>query len=253
MIHTLFNQEVTLDKVEHKYYNKGGEQYLSFTRFFEYLSPKFDSHTISSHVARSEGTTGEEVRAKWAKTATDGTELDVALKHYSQTGQIQSVHAHLAEVVKEVSKKYKDYHRCYEDVVVFSNKYRVAGEIDKLSLLSNRRNCSFHISDFKRFEKGMSYEPKGQKWLNYPFNHLVNSKFTKIAFQMSFYAYLFEQLTEHRCEQLFIDVIIPDGDKYRNEVVQVNYLKMEVEYALEHFSSRILHDLEPKEDIVDEF
>lgn len=253
MVHTLYNQEVTLNKEEHRYYDREGLEYLSFSKLFNYLSPKFNADFIAGHVAKSQGVSKSEVLGTWQKATDNGTELDKALKNYARTGVVASEHLHLGDIVKEVTKKYVDYHRCYEDLVVFSKEYRVAGEIDKLSLTSNRRNCTFHISDFKRFEKGMSYEAKGQRWLNYPFDHLPNTKYTRVSMQMSFYAYLFEQLTEHKCERLFVDVITFEGGKFRNEVVPVNYMKREVEYLLEHFSNRILKELEPKVEIEDEF
>jgi len=260
MVHTLFSNDVYLDKDTHQYFDKDGREYMSFTRFFSFLSPKFDANMIAAATAKRDDTTKEAVLGKWQATADEGTRLDKTLKAYSQTGKIIPEGEGLEQVVREVSKKYVDYHRCYEDLVVFSKDYRVAGEIDKLSLTSNRRNCTFHISDFKRFEGGMTYEAKGQRFLNYPLDYLPNTKYVKIGFQLSFYAYLFEQLTNHKCEKLFIDLVIPQIANgvvvgHKNEVIPVNYMKREIEFCLEHFSNRVITALDGRkyEQIEDEF
>jgi hypothetical protein len=193
----------------------------------------------------------------WQKTANDGTRLDVAIKLFAETGEIKQEDRELEGLIKKVSEKYKDYHSVYSDLVVFSHQYRVAGEIDRLSLLSNRRDSSFIISDFKRMVS-ISQDYKGQKWLNYPFDHHLNSKYNKISWQLSFYAHLFSELTGRKCEKLFIDHIIPvyTSDKltgYRNVIIPVANLKTDVIAFLNHFQNRILKELEPKKIIIDEF
>ena len=150
-----------------------------------------------------------------------------------------------------VTKKYKDYHQNYEDLVVFNEEFRTAGEIDKLSLLSNRKDSVFHQSDFKRFEDGMSYEPKGKAWLNYPFAHYPNTKYTKITFQLSYYAWHFEKLTGRKCGRLFIDLIKPIKNSegkvvdFINEVIPVMYIRNDIELLLNTFKPQIMNIVEP--------
>jgi len=162
----------------------------------------------------------------------------------------------LEDVVKMVLAKYKGYDVCYEQVVIYSKEFRTAGSIDKLCILSNRKTSGFHIGDFKQFDNGMSYEPKGKKWMNFPFDHMVNSKWNHITCQLSFYAYHLEQLTGRKCERLFVDMIKPTKDsngkivKYDNYVVPIQYIKPQIEVALNKNKDRILEILEPTQQTI---
>lgn len=251
IIHSLYPQKVYLNAETHRYFDYGGKEYISFSKLFNFLSPKFEAEKIAGHVARSEGTTSEVILGKWNNATNEGTRIDNALTLYAQTGHILETDSDLEPLIKHVLKKYEDYNSCYEQLVVFSEHYRCAGSLDKLSLISNRKTSSFVISDYKTFDKGMSYESKGQKWLNAPFDYLPNSKYVKISFQASYYAKLFEDLTGRKCERLFVDMIIPIKDsagkviKYRNEVVPLMYMRPQVELFLETFKYKILSIVEP--------
>lgn len=250
MIHDLFPQKVRLFEDEHKYFHDNGDEYMSFSRLFGFLSDKFDAESVSKYVAKNSGVTKSDVLADWQSRTEEGTRVDNALTLYAQTGQILDSDKDLTNIVKHVLEKYKDYHRCYEQVVVYSEKYRCAGSLDKLSITSNRKNGSFVISDFKRFQDGMSYKAKGQRWLNYPLDYLTNSKYVKISIQCSYYALLFSELTGRPCERLFCDMIIPvfKDSKivgYKNQEIPLMYMKPEVELILETFSKQINSSLTP--------
>ena len=258
-IHNLFKQSVTLDKEQHRYFHDDGREFLSFSRLYGFLSPKFDGDRIAAAIAKRDGLETHDVKGKWQGATDEGTRLDAAIKRYTETGKVADEDADISEIVKRVCEKYASYHSVYSDVVVFSERYRVAGEIDRISITGNRRDSAFHISDFKRFEKGVSFLPKGQRWLNYPFAHHANSKYNRISWQMSFYAVLFSELTGRKCERLFIDVVQPVIKEnkvvdFMNYEVPVNFLKADVEYFLNHFEGRILEELNPKTiEITDEF
>ena len=85
-------------------------------------------------------------------------------------------------------------------------------------------------------------------WLNPPFNHLPNNKFTKISMQLSFYSFLFEELTGRGCEKLFIDLITPVFDENHRllsyKTKQYNCLfKNDIKIFLETFKDEILDEL----------
>lgn len=250
MIHSLYPQKVKLDKVEHKYHHDNGDEYMSFSRLYGYLSPKFDANAIAGHVARAKDVSKASILKEWQGATDAGTLFDVAIKTYTETGKVAAEHEHLKTLIIHVSEKYKVYNSVYSDLVVFNEKYRVAGEIDRLCLTSNRKDCTFIISDFK-FMKGISMEHKGQRWLNSPFDHHVNSKYTRISWQLSYYAHLFYLLTGRKCDRLFIDLIRPaaSGKGYVNEVIPVYNAQAEIMQFLEHFKDRILMDLEPKSEV----
>src|SRR6187399_314365 len=209
MVHTLYPAKVRLNEEVHKYYDAMDREYVSFSRLFSFLSPKFDSEKIASVVARSRGVSSEDVRGEWNNATNEGTRIDNALTLYAMTGQILDTDRDIEKLIKGVLVKYKYYNKTYEQLVVYNEEFRTAGSLDKLSLVTNRKDSDFIISDFKVFAKGMDYEYKGQKWLNAPFDYMLNSKYNKISFQLSYYAYHFELLTGRKCQRLFIDLITP--------------------------------------------
>lgn len=265
MIHNLFPNEVYLEPNEHKYFDSEGNQYISFSALYGKLVKKFDAVGISKLVSKANGKSADEVRQGWEQTATNGTRIDKALETYAQTATILPEDDDLKELVPHVLSKYKVYNKTFEQGVPYSKQYRVAGSWDKLSLTSNRKDSKFHLSDFKCFEKGYDslFTVSGQPWLNPPFNHLPNTKFTKISMQLSFYAFLFEELTGRGCEKLFIDLITPIFDEnhrllsYKNETIPTVYLKNDVKIFLETFKEEILDELNntinvPSEEVDDE-
>lgn len=243
--HTLFPNKVRLVEDTHQYFDNNNNEYIGFSKLYGFLADKFDAEMIAGFVAKKEGTTQKEILNKWQGQTDEGTRIDKALELYANTGQILKTDEDLAPLIKKVLEKYSVYNKCYEQVVVYNDKFRTAGSLDKLGIKSNRKDSSFHISDFKRFEDGMSYEPKGQKWLNAPFEHYPNTKYTKITFQASYYAWHFEQLTGRKCERLFVDMIRPIRDKegnitsYSNTQIPLMYIKRDIELLLEHTAMKV--------------
>ncbi len=258
-VHTLFPNKVYLDSEQHKYFDNEGLEYMGFSRLYGYICPKFDSENISKFVAKNSGTSQESVKATWQKTTDNGTRIDKALELYAQTANILESDRDIEHLVKEVLAKYKNYDKTFEQGIPYCSKRRLAGSWDKLSLTSNRKDSKFHLSDFKCFEKGYDslFKISGQAFLNAPFEHLPNTKFTKISFQLSYYAYLFELITGRKCERLFIDLITPiwnsDGTlkEYKNEVVPTMYLKNDVIALISHFEDRIIEDMTPSDNYID--
>ncbi|CAK0770608.1 conserved hypothetical protein [Gammaproteobacteria bacterium] len=244
MIHGLFNQKVYLDEIEHRYYNENKEEYISFSKLFGFLVEKSNFDMIAGFVAKKEGVSKEEVAAKWKAQTDEGTRIDKALELYAQTGQILKEDADLETVIKTVLDKYKVYKKTFEQVVVYNDGFRTAGSIDKLCLLSNLKNGKFHMNDFKCFEGGMQYAPKGQPWLNAPLSHLPNSKYVKICLQLSYYSWHYEKLTGMKCEAQFIDMIKPIKENgkvvgYSNTVIPCAYLKTDIEAMLNYYKPQI--------------
>jgi hypothetical protein len=252
-IHTLFPNKVYLDPIAHKYFDNEGLEYMGFSRLYGYLVPKFDSDGISRIMARNSGVSQEEIQAGWNKSTENGTRIDKALELYAQTATFLPEDADIKDLVVSVLEKYKGYNRTYEQGIPYDLERRLAGSWDKLSLVSNRKDSKFHLSDFKCFAKGYDslFKISGQSFLNAPFSHLPNNKYTKICFQLSYYAHLFEELTGRKCEKLFIDLITPswneDGtlNSYKNEAVPAMYMKNDVKLLLEYFKDKIVSDMTP--------
>jgi len=260
MVHNLFPNDVYLEPIKHQYFDASGNRYMSFSALYGKLVKKFDADKISRIIAINSDYSADEIKGHWNKATENGSRVDKALEMFAQVAMLSAEDEDLRPLVTTVLKKYKDYPRCYEQGVPYSKEYRVAGSWDKLSLTSTRKDSKFIVSDFKCFEKGFDslFVVKGQPWLNAPFSHLPNNKYTKISFQLSFYAYLFEMLTGRKCERLFIDLIVPKWntdntlESFENMIVPVNYLQNDVKILLDTYKNEIIAELDMVVDIDNE-
>jgi len=240
MIHTLFKNLVKLEPVEHKYYDGLGNQYISVTTLLKSISEKFED-TIAYKRA------SDQTKAEWKKKGTiaanHGTRIHNALELYAETGQVLAENADLAEAVKSIIGEYKGYHKCYDEICLFNEQFRIAGTADKICAVSNRKDCDVDIADFKtNLNKGIVFYSDYGKHLYPPFEHLHDCNYTKYAFQLSIYAYFFEQLTGRRVRQLYIHYI-PADDYMKHRKIPVLYMKNDVKLLLETYKEEVLSQI----------
>lgn len=246
----LFEPKVTLRESDHRYFDKDGNNYLSFSSLYSFVVDDFDAKKIAYFAG---GKNEEGMIAKldeWDAKRAEGTRIDKALDKYAKDGCVIEEDKDIEQAVKAILAGYGK--NCYEQMVVYCADYMVAGTLDKLSLTSNRKDSKFIVSDFKCFEDFNITEYR--KWLRPPFDHLPASKFTKISFQLSFYAYLLEKLTGKKCGGLFIHLIDPttckNGGEIKQEKVWVPYLKNDIIVFLETFKDQIKLKLNNKGEFV---
>lgn len=255
-MHNLFPIKVKLEPVSHKYYDNQGREFMSFSKVYELLAKKFDADFIAGRVAESKSDMSkEDVLRKWDGQRDEGNRVDEALELYAKTGQILKENEDIAELIKSVISQYSKYNRCYEQIVVYNENTLSAGSLDKLFIFSNRKDSAFGISDFKAFddivdEKGNVTTTSEETlfihrgWLNYPFEHLPNTKYTKICFQLSNYAWKFESLTGRKCKSLFIHLI--NIKQKTHKKIPVPYLKSDIELLYNTHGSKIKELLDAK-------
>lgn len=242
-MHNLYEQRVTLRESDHRYHHENGEEYLSFSRLYDFLVEPFDKENISRFVAKAKGVSQEDVLNDWNSRTENGSRIDKALEIYAKDKLIFDTDLDVQELIRSVADEYKDYHSTHEQLVLFNEEFRIAGMTDKLFIFGNRKDSNFGISDFKCYEKPEDlYKVRG--WAKEPFKHLHNSKFTKICFQLSTYAFMFESLTGRRCKELFIHVI--DSVNKTHKKVYVPYLRNDVLALLNHNKENILNKLNPE-------
>jgi len=239
-IHTLFANLVKLEPISHTYSDAEGTQYTSVTTLLKNISEKFED-TIAYKRA------SEDTRAQWkekGRVASDhGTRIHNALELYNETGQILKENADLEQAIKSIIDDYRGYHKCYDEVCLYNKEHRIAGTADKICALSNRKDCDVDISDFKtNLNKGIAFYNDYNKRLFSPFEHLHDCNYVKYSFQLSIYAYFFEQLTGRRVRQLFIHYI-PAHDYMQHKKIPVLYLKNDVELLLKKYSPKYIQEL----------
>lgn len=240
-IHTMFKPIVQLQHDTHQYFDVNGNQYISVSKLLTLISEKFED-TIAYQRA------SEATRAEWkgkGKVAADhGTQIHNALELYNQTGQVLVENSHLETPVKSIINEYKDYHQTHDEVCLYSPEYRVAGTTDKICVISRSKDSEVDLADFKtNISKGIYYFNSYKKRLFHPFDHLQDCNYVKYSFQLSLYAYFFEQLTGRKVRQLYIHYI-PPNNMMEHRKIPVMYLKNDVKLLLETYKNQILSLLE---------
>jgi len=241
MIHTLFPNKVKLEPEQHKYFDSLGNQYISVTTLLKHISEKFED-TIAYKRA------SEQTRAEWKQKGKDaadhGTRIHNALELYSETGQVLKENEDLLPAIKSILGEYSDYNKTYDEICLYNEEYRIAGTADKICALSNRKDCMVDISDFKtNISKGIQFYSDYNKRLFEPFDHLQDCNYTKYSFQLSIYAYFFEQLTGRKVRQLYIHFIPPDN-MLNHRKIPVLYLKNDVKLLLETYKKKVINEIE---------
>lgn len=240
-MHTLFPIEVRFKEDTHQYFNSAGEEYISVSHLLKTIAEEFDPDgKILAASAKKRGVSPEELQKEWRATAKKGTDhgsrIHNALEYYDKTGQIHSADQELEPAIKSITSYYRDYYQCHNEIMLYSHKYKIAGTTDKLNIVSSRGKW-VDISDYKTNLKGITYFSKYGKTLLHPFNHLQDCSYVKYSFQLSLYAYMFEQLTNYKIRQLFIHFIDPI-DHLQHRQIPALYLKPEVEYLLNEYESK---------------
>jgi hypothetical protein len=241
LIHSLFDNRVTLEPVSHKYYHLDGNQYLSVSALLKMMGEKFEDTPAYAKAT-------EETKAGWKKIGMDsaghGTRIHEALELYNQTGQILIENKDWEQAIKSIIGEYKDYHRTYDEVCLYNEEYRVAGTTDKICMISNRKDGEVDLADFKTNNRnGIVFFSNYKKRLFAPFDHLQDCNYIKYSFQLSIYAYFFEQLTGRKVRQLYIH-FVPADNMMNHRKIPVIYMKTDVKLLLESSKYKILSLLE---------
>lgn len=231
MGHGLFAERVKLDLENHVYTHENGDIYTGFSHVYERISKPFFKG-IAKVVAEKEGVEAKEVSQKWDAQRDEGIRIDDALTEYCKTGKCED--EKLIPALNQILEHYSLYKENHEQLIVYSEEYKTATAIDKLCCYSARKDGLVAISDFKCYEKMDLFGGSG--WLKEPFSHLPDNKFIKIAFQLGYGAYHFEQLTGRKVKKLFIHMVQPStiyNEKINQQIIDVPYLRTDVKQLLE--------------------
>lgn len=244
MNHGLFEEKVKLDAETHVYSDRNAQNYMGFSSTFDFVTTPF-FNGAAKLVAAKEGVQTSDIQARWDGQRDEGSRIDDALTLFAASGKVADGNEDIKDALEQILVHYKNYHKTHEQLLVYNETFCTATAIDKVGIHTNRKDSPFDISDFKCFEKMELFEHKG--WLKAPFNHLSDTKFIKIAFQLSFGAYHLEQLTGKKVKKLFIHLIKPSTCKksedgttiVEQQIIQCPYLKNDIILLLSTFADEI--------------
>lgn len=218
----------------HKYF-VDGKQYQSVTQVLSKYFEEFDSDgRILKCCALKVGKSEEELSAEWeakGKTARDfGTRVHELAELYLNKFPIDydklepKEQKYLRQVSKCMANRFSpDFVVIDTECLVYSEEYKIAGQID-LMLLDSNGNVA--LCDWKT-SKVIDIIGKGSKPCLNPISHLRDTNYTKYALQLSLYSYLLEQWGLRK-GHLFLIHLTEDGYK----TYPVGYRKKEIEDIL---------------------
>ncbi|MBQ7851721.1 MAG: hypothetical protein IKA19_02410 [Muribaculaceae bacterium] len=228
---------LTFDEVQH-IYTLNGRRMESVTTIVEDCFPKFDAEYWAARKAPALGLTPEQLIAQWEEKACQARELGTCMHekiehHYMG---ISSESDETFDLFLQFAKKYvlQPYRTEWR---IFYEEYGIAGTLDFLEY----RDGQFNIYDWKRSEKlvvngVVEKESRYRKTALPPIAHLSDTTFYHYALQVSIYRYILEKKYGINVSQSRLAVFHPS---YKcPHVIDIPYLRKEVELVLEHLSQR---------------
>jgi hypothetical protein len=179
---------MTFEEIEHRY-EKNGIEYTSVGNFLDKFRPPFEKELIAGMVAKKTGKEPNEVISMWdlnSQISTNyGTSLHKGIEYWIKFGEISKL-PHIKETTEKFAEKFKDK-KLKSEIVAFDDEHRIAGTIDVLEMLGNKK---VNIIDIKT-----NYEinKKKQGYFLSPIADIPNTKVNGYRLQLSLYKYLVEK------------------------------------------------------------
>lgn len=236
----------------HTYYNDLGT-YTSVTTKLKSLDSS-DWDEIKKNYANKNNLTIEQVTELWNNQAINGTKVH-ALKESYDTGEsyesILNRDTNSNDILKSENLKDTILIGKYPELIVYSNKYKIAGKID-LPIFNEDK--SFIIKDYKT-DKIINFEPtayynkktnkKEIKYFKSPINYIPNTNWNKYQLQISIYAAILENYG-YMFKGGYINHITVARDKNGNYILENDkpIIISEQEYEIKYLKDEAIKILE---------
>jgi len=226
---------LVFDPIKHVYTNQyTGEEYISVTTLLNKFKKQFDSQAISERIAKRDGGTPEEIRAKWKQHNDEskkyGSLIHSIIEKYNKTQVVTEGYDALIASYKNLEIIGEDDQILSEEQL-YSHTHKLAGTADIIRL---EEKGGFSVFDIKTNKKFNFYSPYNEKLL-YPIEHLSACEYTSYSLQLSMYAYMFEGITGRKLNQL--GIIYYDRTANKFTFYPVVYMKTDILKILDHYRS----------------
>lgn len=232
---------VSLEPISHKYHDKDGREYLSVSKFLGLFKPTFDRENISRAVAKKRGVSQSVILDEWdAKkdnSINHGNRIHNAIERYEKSTVILPEDEDLRPMVLSVAKEYSVNYRNYQEQVLYSTDFMLAGTSDKVSQITSSAKSVIEVSDYKtNFEKGIQYKNDYGQYMTGPLSHLQDCNYNHYSLQLSTYAWMLQQKTGCKIGSLHIR-FFPPTNLLGHYPIPVPYMKYEVEQMLQFYKN----------------
>ena len=227
---------------EHKYREEGTDRYYtSVTTVLKKYKAPFDSIAISEkYTLKHPEKTAEEWREEWKKVSKEASDYGTKV-HAEEEEKLKgrkdcrtSSNQINENTIMSINSLIGLEDGVYPELMVWSNRYNIAGLIDKVEI----KNGVVSIDDYKTFKKVdlksfYNFKTKSYKMMLEPLHGLQDCNFNHAAIQIATYALLLEELG-YKIGSLTMTHITRDGDRIPYNIPYTKY-KMFVSFMLLHF------------------
>lgn len=244
---------ITFNPDNHSYTDNQGRTYTSVTTFIGYFFPKFDENTMAIKCAagnnkKYKGRDPKDIKAEWQAKGDRGRneghniheiaewyllpfEPNIDLKPDAISPRVEKLEVQTKIAINKLVDR---FHLIGTEIIVFSPKLLLAGQIDLLMLDNDTGNLI--ILDWKQ-NATISMDNPGYPALP-PIEHLDECDYSKYALQLNLYEQIMQaehyyHPYEQTCRKSLIHL---QEDKYN--IIKVGDFKKEIEDMLD-FGSEI--------------
>ena len=233
---------------------------ISVTRFIAEFENEFNQQEIAEKVAMRDNKRVEDVLAEWKYKADFACEKGTTCHEYVQSlwsgNEYKPLYFDDSEEFIEAVKKIQvqaisfceDYQERLEHLIdelpIGSEEYDIASCVDHL--FYNNLTGGLVLVDYKTNStlKGHNDDTKSRRYtkqMKVPLSHLKDDALHHYYIQLSIYKFLIEKYTGLKVEEMFIVYMSEKNENY--EIVEIPYLKEEVEEILESRRVRNMNSL----------
>lgn len=234
----MLQNKVFLRENDHRYFDYDGNEYISWSRFIDLFSPKFDKEYWSKKIATRDNKSQEEVIADWDKKRDDscdhGNRIHDTIEYFAKNFKMRDGCADLEPMVLSIFSDYKEYNKLYSEEVLYT-RFGIAGKCDKVLQISSHKNSFIDVEDFKtNLRRGIEPYDKYRNFFHAPIDHLGYCSLNKYTLQLSMYAFMLEELTGKKIRTLWLRYI-PPQDKMAHVRMPVPYMKAEIRLLISEY------------------
>lgn len=241
------------NEFNHTYFNEQGDQYTSGTAFIKMFCKPFERDKIAAKYAKKHKKKVQDVLDEWSKAGDDAIKKGTFYHKMKEDELLEKEnvliedHPHIIfrpiwnEGIK-THKSQKLEEGIYPELIVWSDKYKIAGQADYVEITKSGR---INITDYKTSKeiKKQGFE----KWdgsrdtMTFPLHNLDDCNFNHYALQINLYAFLIKQHNRDlKIGKLTIEHVIGilDDGKFKLEATdyyKVPNLQTEIKTVLEYY------------------
>lgn len=236
--------KLEFDAKTHSYLNPyTKEVYISATQLLSKFKKPFDKESTSKRIAEREKITQEEVLARWKKANDEskvyGQTIHKVIEDFNKEGVVTDGYEELLDEYKSFLIKNSLLVDTQKNSLLVEEKlhnhnYKLAGTADMIRI---EPEGGFSVFDLKTNKKFNLYSPYAEYMLK-PLSHLTVSEYTTYGLQLSLYAYMYQNMTGMRVNQLGVMYYERESKKFN--YYPMPYLKTDIIKMLDYYAANLM-------------